>query len=811
MQIYHILFLLFILSNLLLAQDCPSDTKLPLHGNNIKAVIRNTGDLFWDYREERYKAGFQVPYRGEASPSTIFDANFVMAGIDPDGVINIAYNENQAISGQGTYLVGPLDTVTGLPNPDNCENYNRIWTAYRHEIDFFLKDLTDNGILDHPLENIMGWPAQGNPHFSAIYGFELPNTPQGLAPFFDNNQDGIYNPEDGDYPHPPHVHPEQFPNQMTWSVFNDMGHEGISEPIQAEVQLTTYAFACADNPILSNTMFTNYKVINRSEVALDSFHLGLVLDFNIGCHKDDFIGSIPEWNTFYGYNVDAIDGSPGFDCSSEISTYGFYSPVQAVTILKGSLDYFTYFYYVPFGQPPFPLIDPYSSVEAFNFLTGSGKTGQPFTYGGYGIGEAEVVNHVFPDNPNDSLGWSMLTHHLPSVGFFNIAHGVTAFDSFSPNEVIEMDYAWSFHQGEELDNLQNVNLMYAQIPQLQQMYNHQFKNFCLQPVCEEDCVWAGDTNADGIANHCDLLPIAVGLTLDGPKRFPPYNWSPQFSEDWTQTFPSNSFNYKHIDANGDGIIMREDFEITLAHYNRKRLDYEAQNIYTVGSELYIEAHSNTDIENLQLGDLVDTRIFIDEVPDLYGLAFSMELDTQYLTSPASILGNAADWSHFHIEENQLDYVQSEVDGVATLEAQRLCIVRFWVRNDIDESELPIQTTLRFKNIKANDRNGNPIELGGTDLVLTIKDPSTFISNLGKGEWKVFPNPTRDVIYLEYSGEAASANNIEMELSNVFGQVIRRRIFNGDLYAFDLSDFSKGVYFLKVEDGKNHFVKRIVLR
>jgi D-threo-aldose 1-dehydrogenase len=76
-----------------------------------------------------------------------------------------------------------------------------------------------------------------------------------------------------------------------------------------------------------------------------------------------------------------------------------------------------------------------------------------------------------------------------------------------------MDVAWSFHRGEGLDFLQNTQYMGGRVNQLLDEYQEGFQNVCttLSSLCTPECVFPGDANADGIANHKDLL--AIGLAM----------------------------------------------------------------------------------------------------------------------------------------------------------------------------------------------------------------------------------------------------------------------------------------------------------
>lgn len=80
---------------------------------------------------------------------------------------------------------------------------------------------------------------------------------------------------------------------------------------------------------------------------------------------------------------------------------------------------------------------------------------------------------------------------------------------------------------------------------------------------DEDCVWPGDTNNDGIVDVGDLLPIGLAMGGTGTPRLTGNsgNWSAQYSEDWAEDI--NGLNLKHIDANGDQIISSLDTQIVM--------------------------------------------------------------------------------------------------------------------------------------------------------------------------------------------------------------------------------------------------------
>ncbi len=68
--------------------------------------------------------------------------------------------------------------------------------------------------------------------------------------------------------------------------------------------------------------------------------------------------------------------------------------------------------------------------------------------------------------------------------------------------------------------------------------------------------------------------------------------------------------------------------------------------------------------------------------------------------------------------------------------------------------------------------------------------------------KIFPNPTQDILNLEYS------ETIKIEQLKIFdfqGQLIKSLQVENDLSPISISNFPKGVYYLKIETAKSKFV------
>ncbi|MBL7826216.1 MAG: T9SS type A sorting domain-containing protein [Saprospiraceae bacterium] len=439
-------YLLFVFAATALQAQCGlPQSSIDLQGNNIRARILNGGDLFTDFNNAQFEPANNNPN----GASTIFTAAFWMGGIDPAGNLKTAAVDYRS-SGNGDYSAGPL-SEDGITDAFTCANWDKIFIVNGSDINQFLQDLPlDAGQAIIQYRGIMGWPARGNPYFQQIWGFDLPFNTSPLAPFWDANGDAIYDPLDGDYPAVElRGIPLFVPAQIVWCVFNDQ--KGGSphttsngDAIQAEIQLTAWAFNCPDLPILNNTIYTSHKIINRATEPIDSFYAGIWIDFDLGCYTDDYVGCRPDHSTIYAYNADVVDGAQGSNCNG-VPTFPN-PPVQSVTFLNENLegthimDHFTAFGGTsPNGIPP---------VSYYNSLSGSWPDGTPLTSGGSGYGGSTPVDYLFPDDPAEPGGWSMCTANLPLSDMRVI--GSQKFGTLFPGQVAELVTAWSVHQNPDL-------------------------------------------------------------------------------------------------------------------------------------------------------------------------------------------------------------------------------------------------------------------------------------------------------------------------------------------------------------------------
>ncbi len=462
-------FLLFQKAN----SQCENTAIEYINANQVKAAVLNGGDFFWNRNDGK----FIVPYVPGQFPevSTIFAAVLWLGGIDTAGDLKVANSANS-----NRYLPGPIDDNSLTIFDDGCENFNHIWKVSRGDILWVKEDFEDNGTIDLPVPlAIKSWPARGNPLFENTMGFPLPD--QELAPFFDRNGNGFYEPSNGEYPLIDASMPGVIPDEMTWCVFNasaNVHNDFDTLAVGVEVHFMTYAFNCLDSGPLNYTVFTRHAIINKSGADLSQFIMSIWLDADLGCFVDDYFGSDTTLNTQYIYNSDNDDQGP--ECLG-IPTYGLNPPVQTVTFLNHKMNNLIYYNSI-FNNPPPPTAEPNDAVGFYNYMGGKWRDGTPLTYGGSGYDPSnpELANHVFPDPPTDPNGWNMVNAQLPLFDRRTVM-SAGPYD-FPAGGGLVLDAAFSYHRQLGADHLENVSVALAEVPVVQGFYDSGLFGNCTQVV-----------------------------------------------------------------------------------------------------------------------------------------------------------------------------------------------------------------------------------------------------------------------------------------------------------------------------------------
>lgn len=804
MRIFHTstlcLFLLLPV-HFLLAQpgECPvpeNENVVSLSGNFISApVVPGPYNFFSSEDFSSYRI-----YNGPNSPVTIFAQNLWLGGTDVAGNIKLSaatYNERN----NNRLPSGPLND-DGTVFAQGCDDFDRIWEVRLHEIDLHLADFADNGTIDDPITNVVGWPGAGNAQFSSIYGFELPDE-ESLAPFADLDNDGIYEPLDGEYPVEPFS--GAIAAHMTWEVYHTLNATISGEPeinLPAEVHHTQWAFYCQEDGLLNTSVFSRYTIENKGVEDIVDFKAGVWTDFDLGCFTDDYIGSDTIRNTFFSYNRDNDDD---LICEQGVPAFGLNPPTQSTVILNQDLFAFNTLLNGGVGSPPVQLIDPNTSEQHLNRLNGLLNDGTPFKNEGLGLSGGDDTPFFWPGNPNNIGEWSAFDIDINPLDFR--ALGVVDFGRFEPGERLTIDLAHTFHRAEGNDHLENVELLYQEVDEIQALYDNGFNATCTPVICNDDCVWPGDLNNDGIANYVDLVALGFGYDSVGPTRDLPIFWAPTIGDTWggEQVFELAP-DLKHLDGNDDGQVDAEDFGQTIDFYNFTRPDFVPQDFTTDGSDVRFTSPNGEPFGPIAPGAFRVGYIRVNSpFADLRAVTMEVEYDTAHL-SQFEPIGNDLSDPELLLFGRDADMTAAEIAAYVEEPAMELNedyeLIRVSIR--INPEPPSASTTVRFKNIRGWLADGTEVSLGGMDSEIAINLPNS----VGEPQWasgiEIFPNPAKDIINIR-SGDIQLDR---VEVMDHLGRVVMELEDYGQIV--DVSRLPGGMYKLRLIAGNESISRKIII-
>ncbi|MBN2727817.1 MAG: T9SS type A sorting domain-containing protein [Bacteroidales bacterium] len=273
--------------------------------NNVSALINSNGELFWSMYDSSY---YEIP-KGSGR-NTVFSASVQMGALNGTNPLVMG----DRYSTDGNFFNGPLDTVNASYSAEIDSLYKRVWKISKNEIDYHRFHWWESSYIMP--DAIANWPAHGDPMHASS---------SNLAPFFDINQNGLYEPLSGDYPFIKG-------DQAVFFIYNTPYNYYNSDSIFLGIEIhgLAYAYNCPQDTVVQNSIFIDYEIINRSPVTYQNTYLSYFFDTDIGYHADDYMGCFVDLNSVYGYNGD------NFDDSTNSNGYGANPPAQALTLLKGT-------------------------------------------------------------------------------------------------------------------------------------------------------------------------------------------------------------------------------------------------------------------------------------------------------------------------------------------------------------------------------------------------------------------------------------------------------------------------------------------
>ncbi len=390
------------------AQNCaPATSSVQLDINNVRCLIHNGGDMWWDLvGNPRYEIPKVPP--GVPAIHSMFASAVWIGGYDAGGRLRLAAQTYRQ-SGND-FFPGPL-SLQGTTDANTCQKWDRHFVITRQEINAFRAAYQANpsnlNLGNFP--NLASWPA-----INTDPGFE-----RFLAPFVDVNNDGDYTPSAGDYP-------DVLGDMAIWWVYNDKGNvhtETGAAQIGMEVQALAFAFATTDE--VNNMTFYKYKLINRGTLALTQTYMGVWVDADLGFYNDDYVGCDTARGLGYCYNGDPNDNPPqGYGLNPpSIGTDFFQGPIGD----DGNRLKMTNFMYY---DNDFSIRgNPTNAIHFYNYMRSIWKDGSPLVANGTnGYGTGTPTNYIFTGYPGGASARGACPYNSPLPGWDEASAGNSPFD-----------------------------------------------------------------------------------------------------------------------------------------------------------------------------------------------------------------------------------------------------------------------------------------------------------------------------------------------------------------------------------------------
>lgn len=347
--------------------------------------------------------------------------------------------------------------------------------------------------------------------------------------------------------------------------------------------------------------------------------------------------------------------------------------------------------------------------------------------------------------------------------------------------------------------------------------------YFIKPNCTDLCVWPGDANYDGITDNNDLLPVGLAYAANGsPRAQQDIDWYAHTATDWADTL-SDGTNYKHIDANGNGIINEDDTLAILTNFGlshpRSGMPEPRGNVPVLQIQMVPDTlvDGATVVANLLLGDANFSAT------NVYGLAFTFNFDpavvdsTEYGIAFAHnswLCSSSAD--HIDIDKKlfsagQIKAAITRIDHTSRSGAGEIGTVSMKITTgNINGKNLSYYTMHTYiSDLVMIDQNGNQLLVDAGNDSANIEFEPTGINDLNGSapQFLLVPNPAVDALNIIGSETALESVMVINGLCEIIEVPVIRQSNSGLL--LDISALSAGLYFIQVHSTNGVSVQRFV--
>lgn len=327
-------------------------------------------------------------------------------------------------------------------------------------------------------------------------------------------------------------------------------------------------------------------------------------------------------------------------------------------------------------------------------------------------------------------------------------------------------------------------------------------------------VWPGDANYDLVADMNDLLYLGWAYGANGtPRAGATNNWQAEPSTNWGQSTIYGT-EFKNADCNGDGTIDLNDTLAINLNYGQQhafRLSHPDQVSAPLSMyrNMSITPNVSTIGPNQALTLSIDLPVNSFSTNDLYGIAFRLNVPSQYIGSMSSadfansIIGvvgsDMMTVAKAFVSQGHIDFCLVKRDQLDCKSGGKVLDVNLLAGNFATGGT----GYFSISSIKALTYSGASLPIGASEGSVNFST-TTSIQKTNSTEIKLMPNPASDKITFE----GLTDSKITIEVVNVIGQSVLKTNLEGRK-SIDVSSFEKGAYFVKLNTQQGVIIKKFI--
>lgn len=348
--------------------------------------------------------------------------------------------------------------------------------------------------------------------------------------------------------------------------------------------------------------------------------------------------------------------------------------------------------------------------------------------------------------------------------------------------------------------------------------------------CENECIWPGDTDRNGIVNVWDMLPIGFLYGTTGmPREYVLSEldtnllWMPQYSQFWFDSNTSipltfyDQINFNHADCNGDGIINNSDINIIDLNYGKQNSDIVTYNAPISNSDFTL----SVDIQNetVSIGDTVTALLSLDNPTQMpiSGLALTLshnvvDSNTLQIAYPATsfLVDNANTISRqYRDTESKISSALIRTNLQPTNSGGVFGVVTFVMEDVLEGKNEQVSLDLHIEkatligsnqeaivNIAPQDRNDDSVQIVGiphTSIPRNIQVQNNPIDRQLTINWT--EQSVQQIALYDMNGRAIVQQNISPSQKN---------------HQISLQNHPRGMFLLVIKTAQQNIVQKLMV-